>query len=252
MRDKANRIEYEWSRRACRYIRHPADLKAVRAELDAHLQDRISELTDSGLRYHDALRQVEAAMGDPDEVGRQLGSIHTPWMSYLVTLSKWLCVLLILFSLIFYGHQVWWDLESRFIYGTKPWTHEETYDYYCQDYEGNVRTACGVKSVKAAKVGDYTFRLVKGSYLDYGTAILWVEADHPFYMTDPEGFFREIEFYDENGDLLRGNRSIDGDVAIFEVFSNSETAEIEPMTLVADYGSKGFTWEILPDMGVTP
>ena len=33
MRDKANKIHYEWTTRACRYIRHPADRKQVQAEL---------------------------------------------------------------------------------------------------------------------------------------------------------------------------------------------------------------------------
>ena len=247
MRDKANRIHYEWSARACKYIRHPADRRQVQAELDAHMQDRISELTDSGLRYHDALARVTAAMGDPDDVGRLLGRIHTPWMSWLLTLSKWICAALILFSLSFYGRQVWWDIEARFLYDTQPWTHEETYTYYCSNYEGTDMTVCSIKAVPEATVGDYTFRVVRGSYLSHGSLILWIESDHPFWKAAPEGFMDKIEFYDDKGQLLRGNRSIDGNTAIFEVFDGDD-AEINPVTLVADYGGKGFTWQIEPEV----
>ncbi len=251
MRDKANKIEYEWCRRACRYIRHPADRKIVREELDAHMQDRISELTDGGMRYHDALRQVEAAMGDADEVGLLLGRIHTPWLSYLVTLSKWICIFLLLFSLCFYGRQVWWDIEARLFYGMDPWSSAETFHQYCLNYEGEDMTVCGIRSVPAAVVGDYTFRVVKGSYLRTGALILWIESDHPFYKADPEGFMREIEFYDEKGTLLRGNRSIDGNTGILEAF-DSDDDWINPVTLIANYGGKGFTWMIEPALEVIP
>ena len=247
MRDKANRIEYEWSRRACRYIRHPADRKEVMAELDAHMADRIAELTDSGMRYHDALRRTEAAMGDPDEVGRMLRTIHTPWMSLLLTASKWICAALILFSLIFYGQQVWWELEARLIYGVDPWSDAEIFRQYCLNYEGEDMTVCGIRPVRDAHVDDYTFLVVKGSYLSHGSLILWIESAHPFWKADPEGFMDKIEFYDDKGQLLRGNRSIDGDTAIFEVFDGDD-AEINPITLVADYGGKGFTLAIEPEV----
>ena len=249
MRDKANKIHYEWTARACRYIRHPADRRLVQAELDAHMQDRISELTDGGLRYHDALARVAAAMVDPDDVGKLLGRIHTPWMSWLLTASKWICAGLILFSLCFYGRQVWWDIEARFLYDAQPWTNEETYAYYCSNYEGKDMTACGIRPVPKATVGDYTFRVVRGNYLSHGSLILWIESDHPFWKADPEGFMNRIAFYNDKGQLLRGNRNIDGDTAIFEVFDGDD-AEINPVTLVADYGGKGFTWVIEPE--VTP
>lgn len=249
MRDKANRIEYEWSTRACRYIRHPADRKEVMAELDAHMADRIAELTDSGMRYHEALRRTEAAMGDPDEVGRMLRNIHTPWMSLLLTASKWICAALILFSLIFYGQQVWWELEARLIYGVDPWSDAEIFRQYCLNYEGEDMTVCGIRPVRDAHVDDYTFRVVKGSYLRTGTLILWIECDHPFYKADPEGFMRQVDFYGPDGTSLMpllGNRHIDGNTAIYEVFN--ESIEIVPITLVADYGGKGFTLAIEPEV----
>ena len=249
MKDKANRIEYEWTARACKYILHPSDRKEVMAELDAHMADRIAELTDSGLRYHEALCHAEDAMGDPDEVGRMLRSIHTPWMSCLLTLSKWLCAALILFSLVFYGQQAWWELEARFIYGVDPWTDAEIFRQYCLNYEDEDMTVCGIQPVRDTHMDDYTFRVVKGSYLRTGALILWLECDHPFYKADPEGFLRQVDFYGPAGTPLmplHGNRHIDGDTAIYEVYN--ESVDLHPITLVADYGGKSFTLTIEPEV----
>ena len=102
MKEKANRITYEWSQRACRHIIHPSDRREVQHELDDHLQDRISELTGSGMRYADALQRVEAAMGDPDEVGRLLAQIHTPWLSWLVTAAKVFCAVCVAISCVLF------------------------------------------------------------------------------------------------------------------------------------------------------
>ena len=117
------------------------------------------------------------------------------------------------------------------------------------NYEGENMTVCGIRPVRDAHVGDYTFLVVKGSYLRTGALILWIECDHPFYKADPEGFLRQVDFYGPDGTSLmplRGNRHIDGNTAIYEVFN--ESIEIVPITLVADYGGKGFTLTIEPEV----
>ena len=73
--------EKDWLDAATKKIRFRPDRKAVRRELEAHLED----LRDaSGLEEDAALR----AMGDPDEIAEELGRLHSPWLGYLWRLSQ--------------------------------------------------------------------------------------------------------------------------------------------------------------------
>lgn len=73
--------EKDWLDTATKKIRFRPDRKAVRRELEAHLED-LRET--SGLEGDAALR----AMGDPIEIAEELGRIHRPWLGYLWRLSQ--------------------------------------------------------------------------------------------------------------------------------------------------------------------
>ena len=68
--------EKSWLDTATAKIRFRPDRRAVRRELEAHLED---------LREHTGLTEQAAleAMGDPGRIAEELGRIHRPWLGYL-------------------------------------------------------------------------------------------------------------------------------------------------------------------------
>ena len=72
---------YKWLDKATAKIRFGPDRKAVRRELEAHLED-LREA--SGLEEEAALE----AMGDPAEIAEELGRLHKPWLGYLWRVSQ--------------------------------------------------------------------------------------------------------------------------------------------------------------------
>ncbi|MDE7260849.1 MAG: hypothetical protein K2N78_02125 [Oscillospiraceae bacterium] len=73
--------EKDWLDMATEKIRFGPDRKAVRRELEAHLED-LRET--SGLESEAALR----AMGDPGAIAEELGRLHSPWPGYLWRTSQ--------------------------------------------------------------------------------------------------------------------------------------------------------------------
>ena len=111
------RIEYV--ERVLSVMRHvtPSEREAIRAEIDAHIEDHICDLLE--LDYDEALAEERtmARMGDPEEVGRELDKQYTNafWL-WLEGIAKILLVPMILVSLLGIGilfHAVD-HLEARF------------------------------------------------------------------------------------------------------------------------------------------
>ena len=73
--------EKSWLDTATAKIRFRPDRRAVRRELEAHLED---------LREHTGLTEEAAleAMGDPGRIAEELGRIHRPWLGYLWRASQ--------------------------------------------------------------------------------------------------------------------------------------------------------------------
>ena len=73
--------EKSWLDTATAKIRFRPDRRAVRRELEAHLED---------LREHTGLTEQAAleAMGDPGRIAEELGRIHRPWLGYLWRASQ--------------------------------------------------------------------------------------------------------------------------------------------------------------------
>ena len=74
-----------WLDRAAAGIRSRPDREAVRAELEAHLEDRTADLLRlfPDLTPEEAERQAVEGMGDPWEVGQALGGSTSPgWAGF--------------------------------------------------------------------------------------------------------------------------------------------------------------------------
>lgn len=80
----------EWLEAATRSIRFVPDRRAVRAELYAHLEDKTFDLMRifPDLTEKEALAMALERMGDPEEIGQELGRIHKPWLGYLWQASR--------------------------------------------------------------------------------------------------------------------------------------------------------------------
>ena len=80
----------QWLDKATEGIRFGPDRKAVRAELDAHLDDKIQDLQRifPDLSAWEATQMALSGMGDPEEIGRELAKLHKPWLGYLWRASQ--------------------------------------------------------------------------------------------------------------------------------------------------------------------
>ena len=92
--------------------------KAIRAELDAHMEDHICALLDLG--YDEALAEERTLdrMGDPAEVGRELSRVYTGWGWVLlsraaVLLTVVLCIQAVLGLGIL--SNLLWSIQARTI-----------------------------------------------------------------------------------------------------------------------------------------
>ena len=89
--------------RVCRRVRFRPDRAAITAELTAHLEDHMDALVARGFPPETAAQQAVAAMGDPEEIGRELDKSHSPllgWFQIWFRVAVWgLAALVLLFTL---------------------------------------------------------------------------------------------------------------------------------------------------------
>ncbi len=82
-----------WCSAAVGRIRFVPDRWEVYEELYAHMEDQYEELTAAGLSEDEAVKEVTASMGDPEETARQLERIHRPFWGYALRAARW-CLLI--------------------------------------------------------------------------------------------------------------------------------------------------------------
>ena len=95
----------EYTDRVLAALRHVTEKEEalIRAELDAHIEDHICALLDLGYDPELAEQRTMAAMGDPEEVGKELNKQYPLRWLIVGGLAKaaavWLALMLILFSI---------------------------------------------------------------------------------------------------------------------------------------------------------
>ena len=82
-----------WLDQAVSGIRFGPDRAAVRAELEAHMEDKAADLQRifPDISREETEERTLSEMGDPAEIGKKLARIHKPWLGWLWAVS---CVLL--------------------------------------------------------------------------------------------------------------------------------------------------------------
>ena len=85
-----------WLDTATGKIRFAPDRKAVRRELQDHLEDRMEAGKAKGLSPYEAEEAATAAMGDPVALAEELARVHSPWWGRLWRLSQWALAIAVL------------------------------------------------------------------------------------------------------------------------------------------------------------
>ena len=95
----------------------PDERAAIREELDGHIEDHICDLLELGYDEKLAEERAMAAMGDPEEVGRELDKQYPlRWLVLgraALVLTAMMCVVAVLgFGIL---SHLWWSLEARIV-----------------------------------------------------------------------------------------------------------------------------------------
>lgn len=83
--EKKGAAALRWLDTAVKGVRFGPDRAAVRAELEAHLEDKQADLRRifPDMTAEEAETRTLEDMGDPAEIGKELARIHKPWLGYL-------------------------------------------------------------------------------------------------------------------------------------------------------------------------
>ena len=91
MEEKQKRLAAEgWLDAATKAIRFGPDRRAVRRELEEHLEDKALDYLRifPDLTKEEARQRAASEMGDPAEIGRELAKVHKPWLGYFWRVSQ--------------------------------------------------------------------------------------------------------------------------------------------------------------------
>ena len=120
--------------RVCGRVRFSPDHEAITQELTAHLEDHMDALVARGFPPETAAQQAVAAMGDPEEIGKELDKSHSPllgWFQIWFRVAVWgLAALVLLFTLPQAG-TIATELAAPIDYGgyiNEFLTHYDEYD----------------------------------------------------------------------------------------------------------------------------
>jgi len=156
-----------------------SEREAIRAEIDAHIEDHICNLLE--LDYDEALAEERtmAHMGDPEEVGRELDKQY-PLVWLVMKRAAMALVLVLALTLLV---RVEWsyvitNLAYQF-YPTLVMNNEETVYEFLDDHPENIRVTAGNTVVRISAVAIY--KMGPGRPL-YGMAAL---PENPLNV-DPE------------------------------------------------------------------
>ena len=148
----------QWCERACSYIKYKPDRKAVEKELLAHIQDKCDALTAEGMPPEDVAKAAVNAMGNADEVGRELENVHNPFWGYMLRISQVLIVIAVI-VVLFASRGV----QQRFgIFVQREDRHAHLfYEEFREFSDFNVVRTLFVEPEGYAKLDGYTFRVTR-------------------------------------------------------------------------------------------
>lgn len=166
-----------WLDTATSKIRFTPDRKAVRRELQDHLEDRMEAGKAQGLSPYEAEAAATAAMGDPVSLAEELGRIHSPWWGRLWRLSQWALAIAVLVTVFSALPRLWEEIRYEMQGPSFPLSVEEgsyTREYYA-DYTKEITVPEIWDIDGSVNLGHYRFT-VSGAWVEEWT----VSGEDPY------------------------------------------------------------------------
>lgn len=144
----------EFCDRVLAKVRHatPEEKAAIRAELDAHMEDHAAALLEAGYEEAEATERAMAAMGDPEEIGVELNKDYPLGWLVLSRVSLIMTVLVcatFLFSWPILGNTLN-SLQARIAPKTSSFADTTNYTY---ERDLDIRAEIGDDILRIYKVG---------------------------------------------------------------------------------------------------
>lgn len=169
----------KWLNTAVSGIKFGPDRRAVREELAAHMEDREADLRRifPDIPEEEARDRALSAMGDAEEVKKELAQVHKPWLGWLWTASRWLVrgTLAVLLAVCVLGNDHYASA------GFPLW----------MDWTAHYPAPADLAPERAELRG-YTFRITQAAYLEDQEALylaLRVSSPRFWERIDPEGLY---------------------------------------------------------------
>ena len=166
-----------WLDTATGKIRFAPDRKAVRRELQDHLEDRMEAGKAKGLSAYEAEQAATAAMGDPEALAEELARVHSPWWGRLWRLSQWALAIAVLVTVFSALPRLWEEIRYEMQGPSFPLSVEEgsyTREYYA-DYTKEITVPEIWDIDGSVNLGHYRFT-VSGAWVEEWT----VSGEDPY------------------------------------------------------------------------
>ena len=232
-----------WLDTATSKIRFTPDRKAVRRELQDHLEDRMEAGKARGLSPYEAETAATAAMGDPVALAEELGRIHSPWWGRLWRLSQWALAIVLLATVFSAVPRLREYLQYQMYDPPFPFSAEEgsyTREYYA-DYTKEIRVPKVWDIDGSVELGHYRFT-VSGAWVEEWT----VSGEDPYpvrqlVITLRADTWRFWEPLSNSQFMILDNMAADDGSKIYYYGMDPPAEKEEPLSLFCETFQRGAT-----------
>ncbi len=232
-----------WLDTATSKIRFTPDRKAVRRELQDHLEDRMEAGKAQGLSPYEAETAATAAMGDPVALAEELGRIHSPWWGRLWRLSQWALAIVLLATVFSAVPRLREYLQYQMYDPPFPFSAEEgsyTREFYA-DYTKEIRVPKVWDIDGSVELGHYRFT-VSGAWVEEWT----VSGEDPYpvrqlVITLRADTWRFWEPLSNSQFMILDNMAADDGSKIYYYGMDPPAEKEEPLSLFCETFQRGAT-----------
>ena len=224
------------------------DRKAVRRELQDHLEDRMEAGRARGLSAYEAEEAATAAMGDPAALAEELARVHSPWWGRLWRLSQWVLAIALLVTVFSAVPRLWEDIRSGMDGPSFPISVEEgsyTREFYA-DYTKEITVPEVWDIDGSVDLGHYRFT-VSGAWVEEwvvsGEGIEAPYGVRQLVITLKASTWRFWEPLNGGQSMILENLAADDGGKVYYYGMDPPAEEVEPLSLFCETFQRGSsTW----------